>query len=87
MLTAWESRHLQFALPQSGKPDNPLRCGSDARNGRSMSNNDYTCLQYVDPYGKTLYQEYGQLMDELSHVSQGVYGYSDCAELFHITYG
>ena len=55
----------------------------NARNGLQMCNN-YTGLSFVSPSGKTMYQYYGALMEELSHFSQVVYASSDCSERFQM---
>ena len=55
----------------------------DAHNGLQMQS-DYTGLQYVSPSGRTMYQEYCSFMDELSHFSQVVSAFPDCAERLHM---
>ena len=91
VLIDWANRHLQFALPQLGKSGGPPRFRVlffvivlDARNGLQQHDHRYTGLNYASPAGKSVYVEYGQLMDALSQFSQVVNGYSDCAERFQM---
>ena len=72
-----------------GKPGDGVYFGSDfvilwfdAHNGLQMNPLYYTGLQYMTPSGRSTYQEYKLLFEELSHFSQVVYCYSDCPERF-----
>ena len=89
MLIQWENAHLQYALPQSGVPGVRPRFGSDflvivcdAHNGLQMNKSGHTGLEHIAPSGKTVYVEYHTLMEELTHFSQVVHCYSDCAARF-----
>ena len=81
---------MHYALPKSGRPGESPYFGTqcvviaiDAHNGLQMGNT-YTGLQYNSPSGRTMYQEYCSFVDELSHIAQAVYAYSDCAERFQM---
>ena len=59
------NRHLQFALPQSGKPGSEPFWGSDfiaiwidAHNGLQMLGDRYAGLDYISLAKKSVYVEY-----------------------------
>ena len=90
LLVQCKNQNLHCALPKSGKPGAPAFFGSDfvvivvdAHNGLQMGNN-YTGLKHKTPTGRTMYEEYQTLLDELSYFAQVVYGYSDCSERFQM---
>jgi hypothetical protein len=62
MLAHWKNQHIQYALPNSGKPGAPAYFGSDfvvividAHNGLHLGNK-YTGLEYKSPTGKTIFE-------------------------------
>ncbi|MFM7984829.1 MAG: hypothetical protein ACKPKO_36460, partial [Candidatus Fonsibacter sp.] len=55
---------------------------SDSHNGLQMKGSTYTGLEYRSPAGRTMFEDYSLFMDELTSVSQVVYGYSPCCARF-----
>ena len=85
----WINRHVHYGFRKPGKPGDGVYFGSDfvilwfdAHNGLHMNLLYYTGLNYMTPSGRSIYQEYKMLFDELFHFSQVVYCYSDCPERF-----
>ena len=85
----WINRHLLYGFTKPGKAGEGTFFGSDfvilwfdAHNGLQMHPLFYTGLNYVSPSGRTVFQEYKMLMEEVSRFSQVVYCYSDCPERF-----
>ena len=85
----WINRHLQFGITKPGKPGEGAFFGRDfvvhwfdSHSGLQMNTSRYTGLNFVSPSGKTVFDEYKLLMEELSRFSQAIYCHSDCPERF-----
>ena len=80
------NRYLRCARPQSGKPGGEPYWGRefiaicfDAHNGLQKLNDRYTGLDYISLAKKSVYVEYKELIEKMSHFSQVLYCYSDCS--------
>ena len=89
LLRDWLNRHIRFGFRKPGKPGEGVYFGSDfvvlrfdAHNGLQMHSLCYTGLGYKTPSGRTMFEEYRMLFEELSHFSQVVDCCSDCPERF-----
>ena len=89
LLRDWINRHVHYRFRKPGKLGEGVFFGSDfvilwfcAHNGLQMHPHHYTGLNFISPSGRSVYQEYKMMFDELAHFSHVVYCYSDCPERF-----